>query len=161
MRKVRSDRMIFTAILDKAAKSACRFQVAGFHSGSTFHTRMAAAAPGENRCSAPLRASRVGDCRGNSSSCIALLLEVGVKRARMSTNGYGGLQSGADGRKVVTRDGEPGMSYISQEAAYEVAVAEASGDLRTGHEIRIEVVGDAYDRAGGGSPTLSPTSPQE
>jgi hypothetical protein len=79
----------------------------------------------------------------------------------MSTNGYGGLQSGADGRKVVTRDGEPGMSYISQEAAYEVAVAEASGDLRTGHEIRIEVVGDAYDRAGGGSPTLSPTSPQE
>jgi hypothetical protein len=28
---------------------------------------------------------------------------------------------------LVTRDGEPGMSYISQEAAYEVAVAEASG----------------------------------
>jgi hypothetical protein len=63
---------------------------------------------------------------------------------------------------LVTRDGEPGMSYISQEAAYEVAVAEASGDLRTGHEIRIEVVGNAYDRAGdGSSPTLSPTSPQE
>jgi hypothetical protein len=53
------------------------------------------------------------------------------------------------------------MSYISQEAAYEVAVAEASGDIRTGHEIRIEVVGNAYDRAGDGSPTLSPTSPQE
>jgi hypothetical protein len=35
---------------------------------------------------------------------------------------------------LVTRDGEPGMSYVSQEAAYEVAVAEASGDLRTGHE---------------------------
>jgi hypothetical protein len=62
---------------------------------------------------------------------------------------------------LVTRDGEPGMSYISQEAAYEVAVAEASGDLRTGHEIRIEVVGDADDRAGDGSPILSPTSPQE
>ena len=62
---------------------------------------------------------------------------------------------------LVTRDGEPGMSYISQEAAHEVAVAEASGDLRTGHEIRIEVVGDAYDRAGDGSATLSPTSPQE
>jgi hypothetical protein len=51
----------------------------------------------------------------------------------------------------VTRNGEPGMSYVSQEAAYEVAVAEASGDLRTGSEIRIEVVGDAYDRAGDGS----------
>ena len=49
-----------------------------------------------------------------------------------------------------TRDGEPGMSYISQEGAYEVAVAEAGGDLRTGHEIRIEVMG-RYDREGDGS----------
>ena len=38
---------------------------------------------------------------------------------------------------LVTRDGEPGMSYVSQEAA-----------LRTGHEVRIEVAGSAYDRAG-------------
>jgi hypothetical protein len=52
----------------------------------------------------------------------------------------------------VTRDGEPGMSYVSQEAAYEVAVGEAAGDLRTGHEIRIEVVGNAYERLGDGSP---------
>jgi hypothetical protein len=52
---------------------------------------------------------------------------------------------------LVTRDGKPGMSYVSQEAAYEVAVAEAAGDLRTGHEIRIEVVGGAYDRLGDGS----------
>ena len=52
---------------------------------------------------------------------------------------------------LVTRDGEPGMSYVSQEAAYEVAVAEAAGDLRTGHEIRIEVMGGAYDRLGDGS----------
>lgn len=52
---------------------------------------------------------------------------------------------------LVTRDGEPGMSYVSQEAAYEVAVAEAAGDLRTGHEIRIEVIGGAYDRLGDGS----------
>jgi hypothetical protein len=52
---------------------------------------------------------------------------------------------------LVTRDGEPGMSYISQEAAYEVAVAEAGGDLRTGREIRIEVMGSAYDSAGDGS----------
>ena len=51
---------------------------------------------------------------------------------------------------LVTRDREPGMSYISQEAAYEVAVAEAGGDLRTGHEIRIEVMG-RYDREGDGS----------
>jgi hypothetical protein len=49
---------------------------------------------------------------------------------------------------LVTRDGEPGMSYVSQEAAYEVAVAEANGDLRNGHEIRIEVFGLAYDRLG-------------
>jgi hypothetical protein len=42
------------------------------------------------------------------------------------------------------------MSYISQEAAYEVAVAEAGGDLRTGHEIRIEVMG-RYDHEGDGS----------
>ena len=54
---------------------------------------------------------------------------------------------------LVTRDGEPGMSYVSQEAAYEVAVAEASGDLRTGHEVRIEVLGSAYNRLGDGSPT--------
>jgi hypothetical protein len=52
---------------------------------------------------------------------------------------------------VITRDGEPGMSYVSQEAAYEVAVAEAAGDLRTGHEIRKEVVGGAYDRLGDNS----------
>jgi hypothetical protein len=56
---------------------------------------------------------------------------------------------------LVTRDGEPGMSYVSQEAAYEVAVAEAGGDLRTGHEIRIEVLGSAYDRLGGGSAALT------
>jgi hypothetical protein len=62
---------------------------------------------------------------------------------------------------LVTRDGESGISYISQEAAYEVAVAEASGDLRTGHEIRIEVVGDAYDRAGDGSDPATAESDQE
>ena len=59
-----------------------------------------------------------------------------------------------DGEKwLVTRDGEPGMSYVSQEAAFEVAVGEAAGDLRTGHEIRIEVLGSAYDRLGDGSTT--------
>lgn len=57
-----------------------------------------------------------------------------------------------DGKWRVTRDGEPGMSYVSQEAAYEVAVGEAAGDLRTGREVRIEVVGDAYERLGDNSP---------
>jgi hypothetical protein len=52
---------------------------------------------------------------------------------------------------LVTRDGQPGMSYVSQEAAYEVACSEAAGDLRTGSEVRIEVVGNAYSRAGDGS----------
>ncbi len=56
---------------------------------------------------------------------------------------------------LVIRDGEPGMSYVSQEAAYEVAVAEAAGDLRTSYEIRIEVLGSAYKRLGDGSPTVT------
>jgi hypothetical protein len=51
----------------------------------------------------------------------------------------------------VTCDGRPGMSYVSQEAAFEVAVAEASGALRTGQEVRIDVLGNAYKRAGDGS----------
>lgn len=62
---------------------------------------------------------------------------------------------------LVTCDGEPGMSYISQEAAYEVAVAEAAGDLRTGHEVRIEVVGNAYDRAGDGSDSAPSKNPAQ
>jgi len=40
---------------------------------------------------------------------------------------------------AVTRDGAPGMSYVTQEAAFEVAVAEAEADLRSGHEITLEV----------------------
>jgi hypothetical protein len=71
----------------------------------------------------------------------------------MSTVAYRVSPSGE--KWLVTRDGEPGMSYVSQEAAYEVAVAEAGGDLRTGHEIRIEVLGSAYDRLGSGSPALT------
>jgi hypothetical protein len=39
----------------------------------------------------------------------------------------------------IFRDGERGMSYATQEAAFEVAIAEASGDLRSGHEVVIEV----------------------
>ena len=55
---------------------------------------------------------------------------------------------------LVTRDGEPGISYVSQEAAHEVACSEAAGDI--GHEIRIEVVGNAYGRAGDGSRLSEP-----
>ena len=41
----------------------------------------------------------------------------------------------------LSRDGKSaGMSYVSQEAAFEVAVGEAGGDLRSGHDIVIEVV---------------------
>ncbi len=40
---------------------------------------------------------------------------------------------------AVARDGVPGMSYLSQEAAFEIAVAEAEADLRAGHEITLEV----------------------
>ena len=39
----------------------------------------------------------------------------------------------------ITRDGEPGMSYATQEAAFEVAVGEAGGDLRSGHDVVIEI----------------------
>jgi hypothetical protein len=34
-------------------------------------------------------------------------------------------------RSDAPRNGEPGMSYVSQDAAYEVVVAEAAGDLGT------------------------------
>ena len=40
---------------------------------------------------------------------------------------------------AVARDGVPGMSYVSQEAAFEIAVAEAEADLRSGHEITLDV----------------------
>ncbi len=54
----------------------------------------------------------------------------------------------------LSRDGKPaGMSYMTQEAAFEVAVGEAGGDLRSGHTILIEVnaatdPAGAHDRGG-------------
>ena len=57
----------------------------------------------------------------------------------------------AGDQSLVTRDGQPRMSYVSQEATCEVACSEAAGDLRTGYEVRIDVLGDAYSRAGDGS----------
>ena len=60
-----------------------------------------------------------------------------------------------DGEKwLVTRNGEPGMSYVSQEAVYEVATRlKRQETLGTGNEIRIEVLGSAYRWAGDGSRT--------
>lgn len=57
---------------------------------------------------------------------------------------------------TLSRDGKPaGMSYFTQEAAFEVAVGEAGGDLRSGHDIVIEV-NSASERTGardrGGEP---------
>jgi hypothetical protein len=53
----------------------------------------------------------------------------------------------------LSRDGKPAMRYPTQEAAFEVAVGEAGGDLRSGHDVVIEVVAatdpaGARDRAG-------------
>jgi hypothetical protein len=56
-----------------------------------------------------------------------------------------------DSQWTILCDGQAGMAYISQEAAFEVAVSSATGELRKGNEVRIEVVGLAYDRAGDGS----------
>ena len=48
---------------------------------------------------------------------------------------------------ALTRDGKLGMNYMTQEAAFEVAIGEAGGDLRSGHDIVIEVTA-ATERAG-------------
>ena len=56
-----------------------------------------------------------------------------------------------DSQWSILCDGQAGMEYVSREAAFEVAVSAASGELRKGNEVRIEVVGLAYDRAGDGS----------
>ena len=54
----------------------------------------------------------------------------------------------------LSRDGKPaGMSYLTQEAAFEVAVGEAGGDLRSGHGVVIQVnaatdPADARNRGG-------------
>lgn len=57
---------------------------------------------------------------------------------------------------AVSRNGGLGMGYATQEAAFEVVMGEAGGDLRSGHDVLIEVraatdPGGARDR--GGVPT--------
>jgi hypothetical protein len=39
----------------------------------------------------------------------------------------------------VLRNGKLGITYLTQEAAFEVAMAEAGGDLRSGDDIIVEV----------------------
>ena len=48
---------------------------------------------------------------------------------------------------ALMRNGELGMNYLTQEAAFEVAIGEAGGDLRSGHDIVLEVTA-ATDPAG-------------
>lgn len=43
------------------------------------------------------------------------------------------------GQWSITRNGEPGASYATAEAAFEVAVAQASIDMRSDNEIGIHV----------------------
>jgi hypothetical protein len=56
---------------------------------------------------------------------------------------------------TVVRNGEPGIAYVTQEAAFETAAAQAGGDLRCGSSIIIEAApptDPAGAREGGGSP---------
>jgi hypothetical protein len=50
-------------------------------------------------------------------------------------------------RWSILRNGQAAMSYLTQEAAFEVAVSEASGDLRSGHDVVIEVRSPVRDDA--------------
>ncbi len=59
------------------------------------------------------------------------------------------------GQWSLMRNGEAGMSYLTQQAAFEVAVGEAGGDLRTGHDIVIQVASATEPSGaveGGGKP---------
>lgn len=59
------------------------------------------------------------------------------------------------GQWAVARQGEVNMTYVTQEAAFEAAALQAGGDLRSGHDIIIQV-GPATDPRGavdlGGAP---------
>jgi hypothetical protein len=75
----------------------------------------------------------------------------GTGTMRMGTVAYKVARDGD--QWSVKRNGAVGMSYVTQEAAFEVAVSEAGGDLRSGHDIVIEVVAatepvDARERGG-------------
>jgi hypothetical protein len=47
--------------------------------------------------------------------------------------------AGSQGEWVVSRNGEPGASYVTAEAAFEVAVAQSSTEMRSDHEIVIHI----------------------
>ncbi|MBV8473548.1 MAG: hypothetical protein JO107_01480 [Hyphomicrobiales bacterium] len=60
----------------------------------------------------------------------------------------------AGGEWALQREGRVRMTYATRSAAYEVAVAEAEGDLREGRDVVIEVCGDqsaVEDEAGAGA----------
>ena len=57
---------------------------------------------------------------------------------------------------AVAKDGEVSMTYVTKLAAYEVAVSEAAGDMRYGHEVVIRVEGSGRDE----QPPPRPVSPQ-
>ncbi len=56
---------------------------------------------------------------------------------------------------IIIQDGDEGMTYATQESAFEAAAAAASGDLRMGRGIRIEAdtpTNPEGARDGGGVP---------
>jgi hypothetical protein len=56
----------------------------------------------------------------------------------MATIAYRVMRNGD--QWTLSRDGKPaGMGYLTQEAAFEAVVGEAGGDLRSGHDIVIQV----------------------
>jgi len=73
----------------------------------------------------------------------------------MARISYRVSKAGADKWSVARDDAASGMTYFTQEAAYEAAFGEAGGDLRSGHDIVIEVEA-ATERSGardrGGEP---------
>ena len=58
---------------------------------------------------------------------------------------------------AVARDGTPAKSYMTQEAAFEVAAADASAELRSGFDIVLEATSPTASAGashkGGGAPT--------
>jgi predicted nucleotidyltransferase len=51
-------------------------------------------------------------------------------------------------RWSILRNGQAAMSYLTREAAFEVAVSKASGDVRSGHDVVIEVHSPENDDPG-------------
>ena len=81
----------------------------------------------------------------------------GFGKVRMASIAYKVMRDGD--RWTLGRDGKPaGMSYLAQEAAFEAVVGKAGGDLRSGHDIVIQVNAASKSSPGranrGGEPIL-------